>query len=45
MVPPAWALGIMPELSDADLVERFQRGDRLAFTALVRRWEGFLRQA
>lgn len=32
----------MTELSDADLVVRFQRGDRLAFTALVRRWEGFV---
>jgi RNA polymerase sigma-70 factor, ECF subfamily len=26
--------------SDAELVSRFQRGDRSAFTALVRRWEG-----
>ncbi len=25
--------------SDAELVSRFQRGDRSAFTALVRRWE------
>ncbi|MEJ7637190.1 MAG: sigma-70 family RNA polymerase sigma factor [Singulisphaera sp.] len=33
---------MMSELSDADLVIRFQRGDRLAFDALVRRWEGFL---
>jgi RNA polymerase sigma-70 factor (ECF subfamily) len=26
--------------NDAELVVRFQRGDRSAFTALVRRWEG-----
>ncbi len=32
----------MTEPSDADLVDRFQRGDRDAFAALVRRWEGFL---
>jgi RNA polymerase sigma factor (sigma-70 family) len=32
----------MTEPSDADLVDRFQRGDRAAFAALVRRWEGFL---
>lgn len=30
----------MTEATDADLVARFQRGDRLAFAALVRRWEG-----
>ncbi len=41
-LPPAWAPDVMTEPSDADLVERFQRGDRLAFTDLVRRWEGFL---
>lgn len=32
----------MTEESDAELVERFQQGDRLAFARLVRRWEGFL---
>jgi RNA polymerase sigma-70 factor (ECF subfamily) len=30
------------ETTDAELVGRFQRGDRLAFAVLVRRWEGFL---
>lgn len=32
----------MTEPSDADLLDRFRRGDRDAFTDLVRRWEGFL---
>jgi len=33
---------MMTELTDADLVYRFQKGDRCAFSALVRRWEGFV---
>ncbi|SIO56287.1 RNA polymerase sigma-70 factor, ECF subfamily [Singulisphaera sp. GP187] len=32
----------MTELSDVDLVGWFLKGDRHAFTALVRRWEGFV---
>lgn len=32
----------MTEISDAELLERFRRGDRAAFATLVRRWEGFL---
>ncbi|WP_422923443.1 RNA polymerase sigma factor [Singulisphaera sp. PoT] len=32
----------MMEPTDAERVDRFQRGDRHALTALVRRWEGFV---